>query len=280
MAVFDVFAQMDSYTIILMIVALAALGCAAGILAGLLGIGGGIVLVPGLLYIFQWLGMDSTSLIHVCVGTSLALIIPNGLMSARSHMKRDAVDMVLVKSIGVGVLIGVAIGTVIADNLAGPSLQLVFACAVVVLAIMMLVDPSRYKLVSSMPKAPWPSAAGVGIGSISSLIGIGGGTLSVPFMTLCTVPIHRAIGTASALGVVIAVPGTLGFILIGMGEAGRPPLSIGYVNVLAWLLILPTSLLCVKLGVWMAHKAPVKLMKRVFAFFLVIVAVKMWMDIL
>jgi uncharacterized membrane protein YfcA len=280
MAVFDVFAQMDTQTIVLLIVALAALGCVAGILAGLLGIGGGIVLVPGLLYIFQAMGMDSESLIHVCVGTSLALIIPNGLMSARSHWKKDAVDMSLVKLIGVGVLIGVAIGTVIADNLAGPTLQVVFACAVVVLAILMVADPSRFKLFSSMPKNPWPSVAGVGIGSLSSLIGIGGGTLSVPFMTLCTVPIHRAIGTASALGVVIAVPGTLGFILIGLEEAGRPPLSLGYVNTLAWLLILPTSLLSVKLGVWMAHKAPVKMMKRIFAVFLVIVAAKMWMDIL
>jgi uncharacterized membrane protein YfcA len=280
MAVFDVLAQLDTPTVIMMIVGLAALGCVAGILAGLLGIGGGIVLVPGLLYIFQALGMESESLIHVCVGTSLALIIPNGLMSARSHWKKDAVDMSLVKVIGVGILVGVAIGTIIADNLAGPSLQLVFACAVVVLAILMIVDPSRFKLFQSMPPNPWPSVAGTVIGAISSLIGIGGGTLSVPFMTLSQVPIHRAIGTASALGVVIAVPATLGFMYIGLGEAGRPPFSFGYVNGLAWLLILPTSLLSVKLGVWMAHKAPVKMMKRIFALFLVVVAVKMWMDIL
>ncbi len=280
MAFLDVFSHMDTATIIMMIVALAALGCVAGILAGLLGIGGGIVLVPGLLYIFQALGMDSDSLIHVCVGTSLALIIPNGLMSARSHWQKDAVDMSLVKVMGIGILVGVAIGTIIADNLAGPSLQLVFACAVVVLAILMVADPSRFKVFKGMPPNPWPSVAGTVIGSISSLIGIGGGTLSVPFMTLSMVPIHRAIGTASALGVVIAVPATLGFMYIGLGEAGRPPLSFGYVNALAWLLILPTSLLSVKLGVWMAHKAPVKMMKRIFAFFLVIVAIKMWMDIL
>lgn len=280
MAVFDVFSQLDPFAITILIIALATLGCVAGVLAGLLGIGGGIVLVPGLLYIFQALGMESESLIHVCVGTSLALIIPNGLMSARSHWKKDAVDMHLVKVIGVGILLGVAIGTVIADNLAGPSLQLVFACAVVVLAVLMIVDPSRFKFFKAMPPNPWPSAAGTVIGAISSLIGIGGGTLSVPFMTLSTVPIHRAIGTASALGVVIAVPATLGFMYIGLGEEGRPPFSLGYVNGLAWLLILPTSLLSVKLGVWLAHKAPVKMMKRIFAVFLVIVAVKMWMDIL
>jgi uncharacterized membrane protein YfcA len=111
------------------------------------------------------------------------------------------------------------------------------------------------------------------------LIGIGGGTLSVPFMSLCGVPIHRAIGTAAALGVVIAVPGALGFMFTGLGEEGRPPFSIGYVNVLACVLILPGALLSVKAGVWAAHKAPVDVMRRIFAGFLVIVAIKMWIDI-
>ncbi len=258
--------------------ALAALGCVAGFMAGLLGVGGGVVLVPGLLFIFEHLGLGSDALIHVCVGTSLSLIIPNGLMSARSHMQKGAVDFSLVRSIGIGVLAGVGIGTLIADNIAGEQLQGVFAVAVVLLAILMVVNPARFFDFGGMPRAPWPSVAGVGIGSISSLIGIGGGSLSVPFMSLCNVAIHRAIGTASALGVVIAVPGTIGFILIGWGEVGRPVLSLGYVNMLAWILILPTSLLFVKVGAATAHKAPVGLMRKIFAGFLVIIAIKMLMS--
>lgn len=264
----------------LLIMALAALGALGGFLAGLLGVGGGIVLVPGLLFIFQALGMDSPSLIHVCVGTSLALIVPNGLMSSRAHWQKGAVDFALVKSIGAGILIGVVIGTVLADMLAGPSLQMIFATAIVLLALIMVVNPARFQIFKAMPPAPWPSVAGVVNGTISTLIGIGGGTLNVPFMSLCNVPIHRAIGTAAALGVVIAVPAALGFVIIGLGEEGRPPFSIGYVNALAWILILPTSLLSVRAGVWAAHKAPVNIMRWIFAGFMIVVAVKLWMDIL
>ena len=263
-----------------LISSLVVLGVAAGFMAGLLGVGGGIVLVPGLLFIFQAMGMASESLIHVCVGTSLALIIPNGLMSSRAHWKKAAVDFELVQIIGAGTLVGVVIGTFIADFLAGPSLQMIFASAVVVLAVLMVANPARFKFLNAMPAQPWPTITGVGIGTISSLIGIGGGSLSVPFMSLCNISIHRAIGTAAALGVVIAVPGALGFVLIGLGEEGRPPFSVGYVNALAWLLILPSSLMSVKAGVWAAHKAPVNLMRQIFSGFLVIVAIKMWMDIL
>ena len=278
--VMDVFTDLAVADWALLIISLVALGGAAGFLAGLLGVGGGIVLVPGLLFIFQALGMASESLIHVCVGTSLALIIPNGLMSARAHWKKGAVDFVLVKAIGIGILGGVVIGTVVADILAGPTLQMIFASAVVCLAVLMVANPARFKLLQAMPPQPWPSVAGAGIGTISTLIGIGGGTLSVPFMSLCNIPIHKAIGTAAALGVVIAVPAAFGFVIIGMGEDGRPPFSAGYVNVLARFLILPSSLMAVKAGVWAAHKAPVDLMRRVFAGFLVLVAFKMWMDIL
>ena len=275
----DIFQVLTAQDWAVLVCGLAALGSVAGFLAGLLGIGGGIVLVPGLLFLFSYLGFSSDALIHVCVGTSLALIVPNGLMSARAHWKKAAVDFGLVKQIGVGVLIGVVVGIVVADVLSGEILQMVFACAIVVLAAIMVADPSRFQFSHSMPARPVPTIAGGVIGSISSLIGIGGGTLSVPFMTTCGVAIHRAIGTASALGVVIAVPAALGFVLIGLGEAGRPSFSVGYVNVLAWGLILPTSLLSVRAGVWVAHKAPVDIMRKVFAAFLVVVAVKMWIDV-
>lgn len=276
----DILADFTVQQYVVLFISLAFLGVLGGFLAGLLGVGGGIVMVPGLLFIFQGLGLDSESLIHVCVGTSLALIIPNGLMSSWSHWKKDAVDFPLVKSIGAGILVGVVIGTVMADMLAGATLQMIFASAIVVLALIMVVNPARFKLLKAMPSNPWPSAVGVFNGAISTLIGIGGGTLNVPFMSLCNVPIHRAIGTAAALGVVIAVPATLGFVIIGLGEPGRPPFSIGYVNALAWVFILPSSLMSVKLGVWTAHKASVSMMRFIFAASMVIVAVKLWVDIL
>ena len=265
---------------LIFIVSFAVLGVIAGFLAGLLGVGGGIVIVPGLLLIFQALGFSSESLMHVCVGTSLALIIPNGLMSARSHHQKGAVDFALVRSIGFGIVAGVILASVIADYFSGRVLQMIFACVIVLLALVMVSNPARFEIFKAMPARPWPGVAGGVIGLVSSLIGIGGGTLSVPFMSACRVPIHKAIGTAAALGVVIAVPGTIGFILIGLGEPGRPPFSFGYVNLLAWALILPTSLLAVKAGVWAAHKAPVELMRKVFAGFMVVVAVKLWLDIL
>ena len=271
----DVFAEFAVQNWAVLIGGLVVLGALAGFLAGLLGIGGGIVLVPGLLFIFSALGLASESLIHVCVGTSLALIVPNGLMSSRAHWQKGAVDFSLVKPIGVGVLVGVVIGTLIADRLEGVQLQQVFSVVIVCLAAVMAINPARFHFFKTMPPQPWPSIAGSFIGAISSLIGIGGATLSVPFMSLCGVDMRRAIGSAAALGVVIAVPGTFGFILTGLGEPGRPPFSIGYVNMLAWITILPSSLLAVRAGVWAAHKLPLEVMRRVFAGFLVLVALKM-----
>ncbi|MCB9983931.1 MAG: sulfite exporter TauE/SafE family protein [Rhodospirillales bacterium] len=260
---------------VLLVFSLLALGGLAGFLAGLLGIGGGIVLVPGLLLIFSTLGFGSESLIHVCVGTSLSLIIPNGLMSSRVHWRKGAVDFGLVRRIGGGILVGVLIGTVIADRLAGVQLQTVFAVVIAALAALMVVNPARFYSFKSLPRWPWTETISAVIGALSSLIGIGGATMSVPFMSLCGVELRRAIGTAAALGVLIALPGTIGFMVIGLDETGRPPFSVGYVNLLAWVMILPSSLLAVRAGVWAAHALPLEVMRRVFAGFLVLVAIKM-----
>lgn len=276
----DVLALLGPQAGLILIASLAGLGLLAGFLAGLLGVGGGIVLVPGLLFVFHLVGLDSVSLIHVCVGTSLALIIPNGLMSARKHWQKGAVDFTLVRQIGPGIVIGTGLGAVLADHLSGPALMMIFSTAVILLAGLMASNPTRFKFLQRVPDQPWPGLTGIGIGTISTLIGIGGGSLSVPYLTLCGVPIHRAIGTAAALGVVIAIPATLGFILIGLNEAGRPPFSLGYVNGLAALGVLPFSLLAVPLGVKAAHFAPVHIMRRIFAVFLVIVALKLWAEIL
>ena len=264
------------YDWVFLIVSLIGLGAVAGFLAGLLGIGGGVVLVPGLYAIFSLLGFHSPYLMHIAVGTSLAIIVPTGFSSARSHWKKGAVDLELVRQIGSGIFIGVILGTLVISGLSGDTLKMIFASAILILALIMLFNPARFELVSQMPKQPVPGLAGVVIGGISTLIGIGGATLSVPFMSLCKVPIHRAIGTAAALGLVISVPATLGSILIGWSEPSRLPLSLGFVNVAAWLCIIPVSVMVAPLGAWAAHKVPVKALKRGFAVFMIVVSIKMW----
>lgn len=258
----------------------AALGGVAGFLAGLLGVGGGVVLVPGIYFLMTFLGYESDVLMHVAVGTSLAVIIPTGFSSARAHWKKKAVDLALVKQIGIGIFIGVIAGTALAHMLAGETLKIVFATALVFLAAIMVANPARFSRIEMMPKQPVPAFVGSGIGALSTLIGVGGATMNVPFMSMCKVPLHRAIGTAAALGLVISVPAALGFIWIGLDVDSRPPLSLGFVNIAAWLLIIPTSVLIAPLGAKAAHTMPVNVLRRVFAGFMIVIAIKIWHGII
>lgn len=263
----------------LLISFLLSLGALAGFLAGLLGIGGGMVLVPGLYFGLKVLGFESGALMHVAVGTSLAVIIPTGLSSARAHYKRGAVRLDLVRQLGVGVLIGVAIGTLIAARIEEQGMALFFAAALSCLAVVMIVNPARFTPLQDVPHQPWMGLSGGVIGIVSSLMGIGGATMSVPWLAMCRVPIHTAVGTASALGLVIAIPATIGFIIIGWGESGLPPYSLGYINFLAWPLIIPASVLAAPLGAKLAHSVSVEHLRKLFALFLVIVAGKMLWDV-
>ena len=256
------------------------LGVIGGFLAGLLGIGGGAVLVPGLYSIFSLTGFQHPNIMHICIGTSLAVIVPTGLSSARAHWKKGAVDISLVRHLGIGVLVGVFIGTALAGFLSGVFLKLIFASAIAVLALIMIVNPSRFTLMDDVPAQPWSGIVGGGIGFVSSLIGIGGATMTVPFLSLSSVPIHKAIGTAAALGLVISVPAMIGFVIIGWGEPGLPIFSLGYVSILAWLCIVPVSVLIAPLGVACSHRIPVPLMKKGFAVFMILVAFKMWGSVL
>lgn len=274
---------MDSLALpewIVLLAALMALGGVAGFLAGLLGIGGGAILVPGLFYIFTAPGFEDTALMHMAVGTSLAVIVPTGLVSARAHMKRGAVDFDLVRQIGPGIIAGALAGTVLADHLAGETLKIIFAAAIIFLAMLMVYDPSRLFNFERGLHQPFAASAGGVIGLISTLIGIGGATLSVPWMSMNKVAIHRAIGTAAALGLVIAVPAAIGFVVIGWGEAGRPPFSLGYVSAPAWAAIVLVSALAAPLGAATAHNVPVDLMRKGFAMFMVVVATVMAAEVL
>lgn len=259
---------------------LAVLGIIVGLLAGMLGIGGGVVLVPGLYFALSSLGYSPDVNMHVAVGTSLAIIVPTGLSSAGAHWKRGAVRKELVVRIGIGIVVGAVAGSVTADFMSGETLKAVFALALMALAGIMLTNPARFSIMTEEPRLPWSALAGSGIGFLSTLMGIGGATISVPYMSVCRVPIREAVGTAAALGLVISVPAAAGFVLTGLDEAGLPPYSLGYVNGLAWLAVAPLSVLFAPLGAKIAHALPVGRLRKIFALFVLLVALRMLAGVL
>jgi len=250
-------------------------GIFAGILAGLLGVGGGIVIVPVLYNLFTQLDLDPAIRMHLAVGTSLATIIPTAISSARSHHKKQAVDFGLLKSWGATIAIGVLIGSTIAAYLSGESLQAVFGVVALAVALNMAFGKQSWRLGEQLPREPARGLMGMVIGGFSSMMGIGGGTLSVPIMTLYNMPVHRAVGTASAIGLIIAVPGAISFVVSGWGTEGLPPFSIGYVSLLGFALIVPMTILAAPWGAKLAHALPVIWLKRAFAVFLALTGMRM-----
>ena len=279
----DIFAEFAFQDLLILVISLILLGCLGGFLAGLLGVGGGIVLVPGFYYILSGLsddlGFATSSLMHVSIATSLAVIVPTGLSSALAHKKKGSVDMGLVKQMGAGLAIGVFAATSVANGLSSDTLKMVFATAILLFAFMMMANHDKWKFGEEMPKQPVPTMAGVGVGVISALTGIGGATLNVPFMSMYGVKTHRAVGSASAMGVVISIPGVIGYIYNGWGVQDVPPFSLGYVNYLAWICVIPASIMVAPLGAKVAHKVSVKRLKIIFACFMVLVALNMWRKI-
>jgi uncharacterized membrane protein YfcA len=255
--------------------ALLLTGVAAGFIAGLLGVGGGIVIVPVLYLLFTALGVPEEVRMHVAVGTSLSTIVFTSFASLRAHNRKGAVDWDLFRSWAPGIIIGVLLGTVIASFLSGRSLTAFFGIVAILAAGWMAFSPTELKVFKGLPQGILKYIVTGCIGIVSALMGIGGGTLSVPTMTLCGYPIHRAVGTASAVGFLIGVPGTIGMIVGGWGETGLPPLSLGYVNVLGLALILPTSMLFAPYGARAAHALPVRGLRIAFAVFLTATAIKM-----
>lgn len=251
-----------------------AVGLVAGVLAGLLGVGGGLVIVPMLIFCFVRQGINPDMIMHIALGTSLASIIFTSISSFMSHHKRGAVDWKIVKNIIPGILIGTFLGTIVASRLSTGFLKAFFCIFLYSVATQMIINkkpkPSR-----EMPEKAGMFGVGNIIGIVSSLVGIGGGSLSVPFMLWCNVTAHRAIGTSAAIGFPIAVAGGFGYIINNLNVEGLPPYSIGYVYLPALCFIVFMSMLTAPLGVRLAHALPVDKLKRIFAFFLYAVATKM-----
>ncbi|HTX49085.1 MAG TPA: sulfite exporter TauE/SafE family protein [Caulobacteraceae bacterium] len=252
-------------------------GLFAGFAAGIFGIGGGFVVVPAMLLVLPLLGGEKAEYAHVAVGTSAATIIVASLRSVTSHAKRGAVDFVILKSWAPWLVLGDAVGVVLAGHVNGQGLLLIFAAGVMLMSVMFIVPHLSDRTVSEeMPTGFTRFAIAGGLGTFSSLLGIGGGTIAITVMTLCSRTIHRAIATASGIGTFIAVPTAIGFAIIGFGHSGLPWGSIGYVNLPAAVAISSMSILTAPLGVAAAHKLPAPPLKRVFGAYLVIISLFMF----
>ncbi len=259
----------------LFIVALLILGACTGFAAGLLGIGGGMIMVPFLTMLFTWHGLPQELTVHAAIATSMACILFTSISSVRAHHKRGAVRWDIVARFAPGLVLGgLLAGGAVFSALKTGWLALVFTVFVGYSAVQMLLDkkpkPSR-----QMPGTLGTSAAGAGIGFLSGLVGAGGGFVSVPFMTWCNVALHNAVATSAALGFPIALANTAGYIWSGMHQASTQPGMLGYVYWPGLLVLIVSSVLLAPLGAKTAHSLPVKSLKRVFAYLLLVLAAYM-----
>jgi len=261
----------------MMAVGLGLASILAGLLAGLLGVGGGIVIVPMLFWLFTLTAFNPDLAMPMAVATSLATIIFTSVSSVRAHHRKGAVDFCLLRRWAPGVGLGALAGGIAGSAIEPEGLKLVFGLVALAVAVNMAI-PRTLVVATALPAGILPNAAlSSVIGFVSALMGIGGGTLSVPTLSAFSVPIHRAVGTAAAFGLVIAVPAVAGFILAGLDVPDRPPLSLGYVNLAAAAIILPFTVFFAPYGAKLAHRLPALWVKRAFALFLAVTAVRMLM---
>jgi uncharacterized membrane protein YfcA len=248
-------------------------GSVAGLLAGLFGIGGGLVIVPVLVITFGLMGISEQVLTHMALATSLTTIIFTSISSVKEHHQHGAVDWVLVRWIGLGIIIGTAIGVLLLAGVAGETLQLAIGIFALLMAAKMAFDlnPGSQRKV---PGIPGLITSGSIIGFGSAWFGIGGGSFTVPFLTWVNVPMKRAVATAAACGLPIAITGAVGNVFTGWGNVDLPEWTTGFVYWPAVLGIALTSVPCARVGAKLAHKLEAKLLKRGFALLLLIVGLK------
>jgi uncharacterized protein len=267
--------ELTAAQLALLALTLVAAGGVAGLLAGLLGVGGGIVVVPVLYYGFSALGVDPAVRTHVAVGTSLATVLVTAFRSVRSHHARGSVDVELLRQWAPAAAVGAVLGTAVAAALGGRALTGLFGTVALGVSLYMAFGREHWRLAEAPPEGPARFPIAGGIGFVSVMMGLGGGTLGVPTLTLLGVAIHRAVGTAAGLGLAIALPGAIGLAAAGMGVAGRPPGCLGYVNVLGFALIVPATWLTAPVGAAWAHAISRKALRRAFALFLGVTALRM-----
>lgn len=266
--------QLDWANLLPIVAALLGTGLIAGVIAGLLGVGGGIVVVPVLEYMLGHAGVPPEWRMHVAVATSLATIIPTSISSSRAHHSRGAVDWDLAKAWGLPMLVGAFAGSLLAAHAKSAILSAVFGCVALLAALKMFLPLDHVRLSQSVPRGAPGGALAALIGGVSAMMGIGGGTISVPAMTLTGEAIHRAVGTAAFFGLVISLPGTVGYLLARPG-AELPALTVGLVSLLGVALISPGTMLTAPLGARIAHGLGKRTLSVVFGLFLGVVGARM-----
>ena len=272
---------LDLSEIINLLVVLSIAASVAGFMAGLLGVGGGIIMVPALYYAFSVLDFDVATRMHLSVGTSLAIIIPTSVISAKTHMEYDAVDFKLVKSFGIFIILGVIGGTFLAVNLKTPIFVLFFSVMAFIVGLFFIFFREKVVENPKQIKDSIKNISGIIVGFISVLLGIGGGSLMVPFMRTFGYDIRKSIGTASAIGFLIALSGTITMITGGkiVGNVNTP-FSIGYINLLGFIVFVPVTMLMARLGAKAVYKLDKKLLSKIFGTFLIAVSVRSFIEYL
>jgi len=251
-----------------------ALGLLVGLFAGMLGIGGGVIIVPLLVFMFTRQQFPADRVVHLALGTSIASIMFTALSSVRAHHLRGAVRWDVVRQAGPWIVAGTLLGTVFADRLSSRYLALIFTAFVLYSSVQLLLD-RKPKPTRQLPGAVGVGATALLIGALSSLVGVAGGVILLPLMTLCNVPLLTAIGTTAALGLPLATAGTAGYVVTGLNKSHLPPLSLGYVYLPALAGLVAGTFTTVPLGARLAHSMPLGLLKRIFAIVLLVLAVKM-----
>ena len=275
---------MDSISInevMYLLTVLAAAAAVAGFMAGLLGVGGGIIMVPALYYAFTVLGFDIVTRMHLSVGTSLAIIIPTSIISTKTHMEYDAVDFKMVKSFGIFIVLGVIAGTFLVVNLETPTLILFFSIFAFMTGLFFIF--LREQLVENPKRISdaVKNISGILIGFISVPLGIGGGSLMVPFMRTIGYDIRKSIGTAAATGFLIALSGTITMIMGGkIINNINTPYSFGYINILGFIVFVPVTMIMARIGAKAVYKISKKILSKIFGTFLIIVSIRSFFEYL
>lgn len=269
--------MLESMDWLIPVVGLLGAGLAAGFAGGVFGIGGGFIVVPALLLMLPLLGGDKAQYAHVAIGTSAATIIITSIRSVLAHNRRGSVDFEVLKAWAPWIILGDGVGVLLASHVDGRILTIIFATGVLLMSLNFLLPRLADKvLTDQMPTGVLRVGIAGGLGTFSSLLGIGGGTIAIMVMTLCGRSIHRAVGTASGIGTLIAIPSAIGFALIGAHEKGLPWGSLGFVNLPATAAIASMSVLTAPLGVAAAHALEPRMLKRIFGIYLIFIAIIMF----
>jgi len=270
--------NLDQNQIIFILAAMAVSAVVVGFMAGFFGIGGGLIMVPILFYLFSFVGVEHMFVMHMAIGTSFSIIIPNSVISTMTHMKFKAVDFSLVRTFGTFVVIGVILGTVFAVSLKTSGLVLFFSIMTMIFAIYFLIEKEKINSVPRKINLIYRVICGFLSGFLSAPMGIGGGVFNTPIFKMFGYPINVAIGTSAAIGFLIALIGAIGFAISGAYLNVKIPLSLGFINIPTFLIFIPITTFMAKIGAETVHKFNKGLIGKIFGIYLLIIASKLFYD--